>query len=148
MYFLIVGSGTEYFKVAAWFSENNPSNARLYSFLPKQEYDRLVSSCDVGMIFLDKRFTIPNYPSRLLSYLENRMPVIVASDANTDIGRIAEENGYGFWSVSGEIEAFDCNVKKVLNSKTVAEMGEKGRRFLEENYTVNKSYSIIIKSMS
>ena len=28
------------------------------------------------MIFLDSRFTIPNFPSRLLSYLQAGLPVI------------------------------------------------------------------------
>ena len=36
------------------------------------------------------RFTIPNYPSRLLSYLEYKKPVLCATDMATDIGSIAE----------------------------------------------------------
>lgn len=148
MFFLIVGSGTEYPKVEKWFSEHCPTNARLYSSLPKSEYDQLVSSCDVGMIFLDKRFTIPNYPSRLLSYLENRMPVIIASDRNTDIGSIAEQNGFGLWSESGDLAMFDKNLQILLSQDTITDKGEAGYRFLLENYTVDKSCSIIIKSIS
>ena len=148
MFFLIVGSGTEYPKVEKWFSEHCPTNARLYSSLPKSEYDQLVSSCDVGMIFLDKRFSIPNYPSRLLSYLENRMPVIIASDRNTDIGSIAEQNGFGLWSESGDMTMFDKNLQILLGQDTITDKGEAGYRFLLENYTVDKSCSIIIKSIS
>jgi len=37
------------------------------------------------MIFLDYRFQIPNFPSRLLSYMAAGMPVIVATDPNTDM---------------------------------------------------------------
>lgn len=148
MFFLIVGSGTEYPKVEKWFSEHVPTNARLYSFLPKTEYDQLVSSCDVGMIFLDKRFTIPNYPSRLLSYLENRMPVIIASDRNTDIGSIAEQNGFGLWSESGDLAMYDKNLQILLSQDTITDKGEAGYRFLLENYTVDKSCSMIIKSIS
>lgn len=148
MFFLIVGSGTEYPKVEKWFSEHCPTNARLYSSFPKSEYDQLVSSCDVGMIFLDKRFTIPNYPSRLLSYLENRMPVIIASDRNTDIGSIAEQNGFGLWSESGDLAMYDKNLQILLSQDTITDKGEAGYRFLLENYTVDKSCSIIIKSIS
>ena len=79
-YFIIVGSGTEYGKIKSWFEANHPDNSMLLSSLPKKEFDDLVKACDVGLIFLDKRFTIPNYPSRLLSYLENRMPVLLATD--------------------------------------------------------------------
>ena len=50
-------------------------NAKLYPYLPKEEYDELVPACDVGLILLDPRFTIPNFPSRLLTYMEFSMPV-------------------------------------------------------------------------
>ena len=35
----------------------------------KEEYMKVMAACDVGLIFLDHRFTIPNFPSRLLSYI-------------------------------------------------------------------------------
>lgn len=71
---MIVGSGTEFSKVQTWFTTNTPGNALLLAGLPKNEYDQLIQSCDVGLIFLDRRFTIPNFPSRMLSYLEYKMP--------------------------------------------------------------------------
>ena len=147
LFFVIAGSGTEYPKVESWFSTHQPQNARLQPYLPKEEYDLLVQSCDVGMIFLDRRFTIPNFPSRLLSYLEYRMPVIIASDTNTDIGRIAEENGFGVWSESGDAAHFIANVERLMNPQTRKEMGERGYRYLLDNYTVDKTYSIIIDSL-
>ena len=112
--------------------------------LPKSDYDLLVKSCDVGLIFLDYRFTIPNYPSRLLSYLENKMPVLCATDVNTDIGRIAEENGYGFWCESVKPEDFTALVNQVLAANLV-EMGEKGYSFMKNNYLVEHTYNAIMK---
>ena len=111
--------------------------------LPKDEYDMLVRSCDVGLIFLDHRFTIPNYPSRVLSYMENRMPILCATDPNTDMGRIAEENGYGYWCESNSVEAFTAIVDKMMRADRKA-MGENGYRFLKENYTVENTYGAII----
>lgn len=147
LFFVIAGSGTEYPKVESWFSTHQLQNARLQPYLPKEEYDLLVQSCDAGMIFLNRRFTIPNFPSRLLSYLEYRMPVIIASDPNTDIGRIAEENGFGVWSESGDAAHFIANVERLMNPQTRKEMGERGYHFLQDNYTVDKTYSIIINSL-
>lgn len=148
MYFVVAGSGTEYGKVSAWFEAHHPANARLQSHLPKPEYDQLVAACDVGMIFLDQRFTIPNYPSRLLSYLEVQMPVIIASDTHTDIGPIAEQNGFGLWSESGDIERFDENLCVLLSRDEIKKKGEAAYRFMLDNYTVDKTYSMIIKSIS
>ncbi|MFA7493765.1 MAG: glycosyltransferase family 4 protein [Proteiniphilum sp.] len=145
-FFLVVGSGTEYEKIAQWFETHQPSNAKLLSALPKKEYDQLVQSCDVGLIFLDPRFTIPNYPSRLLSYLEYKMPVLMATDLNTDIGKIAEENGYGLWCENGDLTTFNALLDKLANNSTLrTKMGEQGYKFLKENYTVKHSYEIIMK---
>ena len=98
------------------------------------------------MIFLDHRFTIPNYPSRLLSYLENKMPIICATDVNTDIGRIAEENGYGYWCESVKPEDFTKLVDKMLKSDRKA-MGEKGYEFLKNNYLVEHTYNAIMRHL-
>lgn len=143
-YFVVVGSGTDYNVISDWYKKNKDANVKLMQSLPKVDYDLLVKHCDVGLIFLDHRFTIPNYPSRLLSYLENKMPVICATDVNTDIGRIAEENGYGFWCESVKPEDFTNLVDKMIASDR-KEMGEKGYQFLKENYLVEHTYNAIMK---
>lgn len=146
-YFVVVGSGTEYDKIASWMSEVKSKMTdvcvKVMKGLPKEDYDLLVSSCDVGMIFLDYRFTIPNYPSRLLSYLEYKMPVVCATDVNTDIGKIAEENGYGFWCESVNPEHFTALVDKMLVSDRKT-MGERGYKFLKNNYLVEHTYNAIM----
>lgn len=145
-YFVVVGSGTEYPRLEAWYNANLNLNVKLMKGLPKADYDLLVRSCDVGMIFLDHRFTIPNYPSRLLSYLENKMPVLCATDVNTDIGKIAEENGYGFWCESVKPEDFTALVDKMLVSDRRA-MGERGYEFLKQNYLVEHTYNAIMRHL-
>lgn len=145
-YFVVVGSGTEYPRLEAWYNANLNLNVKLMKGLPKADYDLLVRSCDVGLIFLDHRFTIPNYPSRLLSYLENKMPVLCATDVNTDIGKIAEENGYGYWCESVKPEDFTALVDKMLASDRKA-MGERGYEFLKQNYLVENTYNAIMRHL-
>ena len=142
-YFAVVGSGTDYNVVSEWYELNKDKNIRLLSFLPKVDYEILVRSCDVGLVFLDYRFTIPNYPSRILSYMENKMPVLCATDPNTDMGRIAEGNGYGYWCESNSVEAFTAMVDKMIQSDRKA-MGEKGFEFLKKNYLVDNTYNAIM----
>lgn len=143
-YFLIVGSGTEYPQIKEWFDTVHPNSISVCERLPKADYDLLVQCCDVGLIFLDHRFTIPNYPSRLLSYLEYKMPVLCVTDPNTDIGRIAEDNGYGYWCESNSVEAFTSILDKMIHSNRQL-MGENGYAFLKDNYLVQNTYNAIIK---
>lgn len=145
-HFLIVGTGTELPKIKKWWTATHPRSVTIIDGLPKKEYDELVCACDVGLIFLDHRFSIPNYPSRLLSYLENKMPVICATDPNTDIGRIAEKNGYGYWCDSNSMESFSIILDKMIHSD-INRMGLAGYKFLCSSYLTTNTYDAIIKHM-
>lgn len=144
-FFLVIGNGTEYGKLEEWI--HNVSGNHSVMLIPRMDrndYDLMVRSSDVGLIFLDYRFTIPNYPSRLLNYLENRIPIICATDNNSDIGTIAEANGYGFRCESRNPDDFVALVEKMIKADRKA-MGEKGYQFLKENYLVEHTYQAIIK---
>lgn len=144
---VIVGSGTEYPRIERRFETNKPNHSTLLSALPKNEYDQLIRACHIGLIFLDPQFTIPNFPSRLLSYLENSMPVLLATDENTDMGRIAEREGFGLWSKSGDLKHFMDNLDCLTsNQEDIKIMGQKGKKYLMENYTVDKVADIILKN--
>lgn len=143
-HFVVIGNGTEYGKLETWYKARRPKNVSIFQRLPKENYDQLVRACDVGLIFLDYRFTIPNYPSRLLPYLMEKKPIIAATDPNCDTGSIAEQNGYGYWCPSNDVSLFTQCVDKMLKSN-LAQMGENGYQFYLNNYTVEHTYNVIMK---
>lgn len=143
-HFVVVGDGTEYPKIERWVNNERPHAVSLYRALPKSDYDALAASCDVGMIFLDYRFTIPNYPSRLLPYIMERKPIIAATDPNCDTGTLAEEYGYGYWCPSNSVEKFVEVVDKMLSSD-IKQMGDNGFNYFMNNYTTEHTYNAIIK---
>lgn len=145
-HFLVVGSGTYYQRLANWHNDRKPKAVTVMKGLPKADYDRLVRACQVGLIFLDYRFTIPNFPSRLLSYLEYKMPVIACTDPNCDTGFIAEENGFGIYAPSNDVKAFTYAVDKILTADIKA-MGEKGYEFMKANYLVEHTYNAVMKHL-
>ena len=146
-HFVVVGDGTEYPKLDAWVKTIQPEAVSVFRRLPKVDYDALASACDVGLIFLDYRFTIPNYPSRLLPYLMERKPIIAATDPNCDMGSMAEKNGYGFYCPSNSVAAFVEAIDKMLSSD-IKSMGEKGYQFYLNNYTVEHTYQAIMKHLN
>lgn len=141
-FFLIVGGGTEFARLEAFISDEGPENVKLFRHLPKEDYDRLVAACDVGLIFLDHRFTIPNFPSRLLGYMQAGLPVLAATDPNTDIGKVITEGGFGWWCESNAVEGFVQKIDEVLCAD-LSVLGQNAKNYLLENYTVQKGYSII-----
>ena len=146
-YFLIVGDGTEYTKLAEFFAEQQPQNAKLLRRLPKEDYDKMVAACDVGMIFLDYRFTIPNFPSRLLSYMQAGLPVLACTDPNTDIGTTVTAGGYGWWCPSNSPEKFSELVKTILD-RPLEEMGRKSQEALKRDFDVLSAYNTIVNGLN
>lgn len=143
-YFLIVGDGTEFIILENYANDSQQSNLNIMKRLPKEDYDTVVGACDVGMIFLDHRFTIPNYPSRLLSYMQAKLPVLAVTDPNTDIGKTISDNGLGWWCESNSAETVKHTVEDIV-TKELEEYKEKTFRYLEENFSTEKGYEIIMR---
>ena len=145
-HFLIVGSGTEYNKIEQYINNYKLNNVTLHQFIKKEEYDKLIQSCDVGLIFLDYRFTIPNFPSRLLSYMQAKIPVIAATDPNTDVGKIIEQGGFGYSCMSNNVEGFLNAVSKIINDP-LEKMGEIGFEYLKNHYSSSICYKEIMQKI-
>lgn len=143
-YFIIIGSGSEFGKLKAFVDSEKPANVKLLNYMPKDEYQLISDQCDVGMMFLDHRFTIPNFPSRILNYLASGNPVLAATDANTDIGTIARDNGFGFCCESNDVKGFAKAVDDFINADRES-MGKNGWNFLKNNWSVENGYNIIMK---
>lgn len=142
-FFITVGSGSEKKKIEQYIDENHPQNAILLDYLPKDEYQRIADQCDVGMIFLDHRFTIPNFPSRILAYMAAAKPVLVATDTASDMGMIAENNGFGKWCESNDLEGFSKAVSFFIKSDK-EEMGQKGWAYFKDNYSLENGYITVM----
>lgn len=146
-FFVICGTGTEYPKLKKYVDEAAPKNLLLINGLPKDEYESFVGCCDVGLIFLDHRFTIPNFPSRILSYMQNGIPVFACTDPNTDIGKVITEGEFGWWCESDTPEHFTEMVGTVLKSD-LKKFGENSFEYLKNNYDAKNSFEIISKNIN
>ena len=143
VFFLIIGSGADSGILKMYARDSKARNILVLDLLPRNEYEKAVFCCDVGLVFLDHRFTIPNFPSRILPYMQAGLPVLCCTDPNTDVGKVCEENGFGWSCLSTSPVFFEETVEKALASDIEA-MGRLGRQYLEKNWTEKNSYEIII----
>lgn len=81
------------------------------------------------MIFLDYRFTIPNFLSRLLSYMQAKLPVLAVTDVNTDIGRIIEDGNFGWWCESNSVDKFVAVMDRVITADL--SIGQNGFEYMK-----------------
>jgi glycosyltransferase involved in cell wall biosynthesis len=146
LHFLLVGRGTERRRLAEAIAAKGLTNVTQISHLPRPEYEALARECDIGLVCLDPRFTIPNFPSRVLSYFEIRLPVLAALDRATDFGRMLDEAQAGFWCHTGDLASFQYQLDRMASDPQLrAHMGASGRRYLETHFTSSRAYEIISK---
>ena len=145
-YFLIIGNGTEFKTLEEFIKQYRTTNIELRQGLPKNEYDEILSACDVGLIFLDYNFTIPNFPSRLLSYMQYSKPVLAATDMATDVGSTILEGNFGWWVPSNEVEKWSNMVEYICGLGDIKELGKNAFNYLNDYFSVENSYRIIMNS--
>ena len=143
-FFLIIGQGSEFGIIKDYVETERPKNVRLLEYLPKDEYQAISDQCDVGLMCLDHKFTIPNFPSRILNYMASGNPVIASTDSNSDIGTIARDNGFGFCCQSNDVDGFSKAIDDMIKADRET-MGRKAWEFFLNNYTTEIGYNIIMK---
>ena len=145
-FFFICGSGTEFPALQAFAETERQPNVKVLPGLPHDDYEDMVPACDVGLLFLDCRFTIPNFPSRLLSYMQARLPVLCCTDPNTDVGDVCRGGGFGWKCLSNDISSFCAAVDSACAADREA-MGAKSYEYLLANYTAEQGCRIIMKGL-
>ena len=144
-YFLIVGDGSEKNKISDYINKENPTNLKFIAKLPREEYDEIMKACDVGLILLNSKFTIPNYPSRIMTYLHESLPILAATDAVTDIQTlVVDEAKCGYWCESVNPMEFVNQVKLLTeDDKLRDKLGENGRSYLAKQFDVKLSVKLL-----
>src|SRR5699024_6325683 len=114
-------------------------------YLAEGYFDNLLWIYGVWLILLDSCYTYPQFPSRLLAYLKAKMAVLCAVNEETDIGNIVENADAGLQTIHGNIGSFLDDVKLLSEDKKGTKvMGENAFELLNNQYTVEASYDIIM----
>ena len=144
--FFIIGKGAQKEKIVNLIDYHKLSNVIIKDYIPRDEYRNLLKQCDIGLINLNRTFTIPNMPCKIVDYFNASIPILASTDKNTDLKQFLQDAKAGLWSETGDLEAYKGNLGKLLNDKKLREeLGKNGRKFLEENLSVEKTYQIIMK---
>jgi glycosyltransferase involved in cell wall biosynthesis len=142
--FLLLGEGLQKKILASRLVEGNYKNIILQNAIPKQEYQILLSQCDIGLISLHQDFTIPNIPSKTLDYFNVGIPVLASIDRATDYGKILDEAEAGLWSYAGDLAALQANFDKLYKNKIMRKrMGNNGRIYFERYLTPDIAHKTI-----
>ncbi len=145
-FFVIAGSGTDRHYLEEYVEKSKPRHVKLFGHIPKEEYDSMIACCDVGIIFLNYRFTVPNTPSRLLAYCQAHLPTISCVDDATDVGDICAENHFGWKCKSNDTWEFTEAVTQAIGCDC-KEMGDRAFAYMASAYSSETAYQTIINSL-
>ncbi|MGV8134608.1 MAG: glycosyltransferase family 4 protein [Mangrovibacterium sp.] len=146
-FFLIGGSGQFFDHAVREIEKRNLKNIGTYSRLPAEDFDQLLLACDVGVILLDRNYSVPQFPSRLLAYLEAGKPILCSVNHETDIGEIVVNSGCGISTLNGDIGAFKQAIEYFCddrNGDMIRKMGSNSLALLNHDYTSSCGYEIIM----
>jgi glycosyltransferase involved in cell wall biosynthesis len=144
--FVVVGEGNRKAHLRATAERLRLDNVLFRDRLTPGDFARLLRQADAGLVNLNRRFTIPNFPSKVLDYFEAGLPVLASLDGATDFGKMIDESGGGLWSVTGDLPGYRKNLERMAGDAGLRkEMGRRGRSYLEQNFTVERAYGTIVR---
>lgn len=144
--FVFIGKGTEKESLQKAVVTRGLRNVIFIDYIPREEYEHVVQSCDVGLISLSRKLTVPSFPSKSLDYFKVSLPILASLDSVTDFGDILENDVRGGYAVvAGDTAALKAKLDFLIeNSALCAELGRNGRHYYEKNLSVENARSIVI----
>jgi glycosyltransferase involved in cell wall biosynthesis len=137
-YFLLVGDGSEVFRLKAEIALYGLTNIALHEAVGQKEYLSMLSEFDVGLISLDRGLRTQNFPGKMLGYMYHSMPILASINPGNDLKTILEEGQAGLVSINGEDDQFASDARKLLgNADLRHRTGRNARALLENTFSVS-----------
>lgn len=147
--FLLIGKGAYFDKIKTNAQSRNLSNVMFHNMLTKEDFTRLLSVCDVGLICLNEKLSTPNIPSKVMSYFNVSIPVLASIDYVTDFGTFLDTTESGLWAYSDDtIKLKSCLLTLYSNKELCIKYGQNGYNFYMNNMLPFNAYSTIIKKIN
>lgn len=144
---LFLGDGSEVPKLKRMATEHNLSNVSFISSVGQDEYLKLLSGADVGLISLKRELSTHNIPGKLLGYANCRLPVLAAIGENSDLEAVLSQHNSGLVCPADDIPALVANARRLISDKELrTQMGERNRLLLESLFSVKSAATQILES--
>lgn len=149
--FLFIGNGTEKERLEEIAKSKLLTNTQFFNQIPRLDYEILVSACDLGLVSLDERFTVPNFPSKTTDYFKLGLPIFASLDqcSSEDYGKfLTTEAKAGVYGQAGNINDLKQKFLLLYNDQNLRQkLGNNGRYYYENNLSVEKAYDTIMNEL-
>lgn len=143
--FIISGQGTEAAKIKKLSSLC--SNIKFIDFLPSKDYEELLQCCDYGLISLSAKFTVPNFPAKVSSYLKLGIPIFACIDnaAFDDLGQFIASHNIGFSVRAENYDTVIDQIEEFLADQNLRQtQSNQAKKIFDEYFNINNMYLKLI----
>jgi len=148
--FLIIGFGKERKMLEQRAAQLALTNLMFENPLPLNQFNILVSQCDIGLTFLNKKFTTHNFPGKLLDYMNASLPIVASVNDGNDMKQMIEDDAKcGFVHYGDDLDGVATSIRILAENPEKRRMlGENGRKHLENELNSQKAYEEILRDLT
>ena len=148
IFFLLVGEGTEFKRLNNRIFNDNMTNIVLMESVSPDEFQKIVTASDVGLISLNRDFKTQNIPGKIMSYVKSKKPMLASVNKGNDMFDIVHNNS-GYVVLNGDNTSFiEYAIKLAKDKKLRGIMGESGHKLLHEIFSVELASRKILQKIS
>jgi len=141
--FYIVGDGMLKNHLENRIRDEKIFNVKLLPLQPREEYFNIINSSDISTVLLDDRMKAPCLPGKLINLLALKQPIIAIVPNDSETARVIQKAKCGVVVEPGNSEELENTILKLKdNTEFRKELGENGRKFLEENMILEKNVAV------
>ena len=143
-HFLFIGQGDEVELINSLASEWALTNFTYLPSVNQDEFKFILSEMDIGLFSLSARHSSHNFPSKLLGYMVQSLPILGSVNAGNDLLDIVNQNNAGLIHVNGEDDKLCQSALLMLHDIDVRrQLGSGANILLKEQFSVESAAQTI-----
>ena len=148
--FLVVGRGVKKAVLEDMANKDNLKNMMFLNYMPREEYEGLLRTADVGLITIDEKFPVPTCPSKVIGYMALHQPVVAMINEGSDYGEFyIDKPGCGLWSAGLDNEKMFANFEWMYTHPEERKaMGEAGYQYYIQHFSTEVVCKELCKQLS
>lgn len=136
--FIFLGDGTQKNKLKKIKNEKELKNLEILNFIERKKYENILKICDIGLISLNKKYSVPNFPAKVTGYIKKGIPIFASLDncSLQFLGKFIKKNKVGEVAEAGNIIEMKKNFLKLVKNLKNYDKNNFTKVYLE-NFDVN-----------
>ena len=135
----IAGAGPDEAALKSLAAQLNTTNVTFAGQLDRETYRSLLRRVHVGIAVTVPGVSVPSFPSKIVEYCANGLPVIVSVEPTSDAGDLIEGRGAGLVTAAGDAQQLADAIARLSTEHTAGTLNDRGiaaRRLFHTDFSV------------